>query len=105
MPRLIDADRIVYSWIIDNDGKEHDGVTLQSIIDKMPTVDAEPVHHGRWLDVLVADDEGETDGVECSVCGYTDINVYWAKTYHRFCPNCGAKMDGERREDGNNDRN
>ena len=38
------------------------------------------------------DDEGETDGVECSVCGYTDINEYWAKTYYRFCPNCGAKM-------------
>lgn len=40
MPRLIDANRIVYSWTIDNDGEEHDGVTLQSIIDKMPTVDA-----------------------------------------------------------------
>lgn len=56
-------------------------------------VDAEPVRHGRWLDVLVADDESETDGVECSECGYTDINVYWAKTYHKYCPNCGAKMD------------
>lgn len=38
--RLIDAERIVYSWIIDKDGEEHDGITLQSIIDKMPTVDA-----------------------------------------------------------------
>lgn len=38
--RLIDADRIVYSWHIDADGEEHDGVTLQSIIKKMPTVDA-----------------------------------------------------------------
>lgn len=38
--RLIDADKIVYSWTIDNDGEEHDGVTLQSIINKMPTVDA-----------------------------------------------------------------
>ena len=57
--------------------------------------ETESVKHGRWLDVLVADDEGETDGVECSECGYTDINVYWAKTYHRFCPNCGAKMDDE----------
>lgn len=46
-----------------------------------PVVDAEPVKHGQWLDVLVADDdEGETDGIKCSVCGYTDINVYWAKT-------------------------
>lgn len=39
-PRLIDARQIRYSWMIDADGEEHDGVTLQSIIDKMPTVDA-----------------------------------------------------------------
>lgn len=36
--RLIDADKIIYSWMYDNDGQEHDGVTLQSIIDKIPTV-------------------------------------------------------------------
>ena len=41
--RLIDAERIVYSWIIDKDGEQHDGVTLQSIIDKVPTVDAIPI--------------------------------------------------------------
>ena len=39
--RLIDADKIIYMWLKDQDGEEHDGVTLQSIIDKMPTV--EPV--------------------------------------------------------------
>lgn len=39
MSRYIDADKIIYTWLIDNDGKEHDGVTLQSVIDKMPTAD------------------------------------------------------------------
>lgn len=39
MPRYIDADKIIYIWLIDADGKEHDGVTLQSVIDKMPTAD------------------------------------------------------------------
>ena len=43
--RLIDADRIVYSWIIDADGEEHDGVTLQSIIHKMPTVANIPISY------------------------------------------------------------
>ena len=43
--RLIDANRIVYSWQIDADGQEHDGVTLQSIIDKMPTIKPEP----HWI--------------------------------------------------------
>lgn len=84
MPRLIDADAFF------NDFPEMRDYEYAS---QNYEVDAEPVRHGRWLDVLVVDDdEGETDGVECSVCGYTDINVYWAKTYHRFCPNCGAKM-------------
>jgi len=64
--RLIDADRIVYSWQIDVDGQEHDGVTLQSIIDKMPTINSQP----HWIpcserlpelddEVLVTDDRGE----------------------------------------------
>ena len=35
--RLIDADKIVYSWQQDRNGKFHDGVTLESIIDNIPT--------------------------------------------------------------------
>lgn len=51
------------------------------IIRDMPTVDAEPVRHGRWI---VADD-GVT---RCSIC-------YGASDYERsFCGDCGAKMDG-----------
>ena len=42
--RLVDADKIVYSWQIDADGQEHDGVTLKSIIDKIPTIDTEIIH-------------------------------------------------------------
>lgn len=56
---------------------------------------ANPVKHGRWLPVKVMDDEadfGEVDGAECSVCGYTTNSEYWAKTYDKFCPNCGADM-------------
>lgn len=43
--RLIDADKIMYSWITTPDGKEHDGVTLQSIIRQMPTIEPEQ----RWI--------------------------------------------------------
>ena len=104
MPRLIDANRIVYSWTIDNDGEEHDGVTLQSIIDKMPTVDAvpledyksmertvnkltkaiaeaEPVRHGHWIDV-----NGDGSLWRCSVCGETQC------CKSNYCGDCGAKM-------------
>lgn len=39
MSRYIDADKITYMWQYDADGEEHDGVTLQSIIRKLPTAD------------------------------------------------------------------
>ena len=66
------------------------------ILENLPPVKADPIKHGQWLSVKVMDDEadfGETDGAECSACGYTTINEYWAKTYYHYCPNCGAKMD------------
>ena len=40
MAELIDRKQIRYMWQTFNDGKWSDGVTLQSIIDRMPTVDA-----------------------------------------------------------------
>ena len=59
-------------------------------------VEFAPVKHGRWI---VCDDPYKTidgrvfDGYrECSVCGYTTNSEYWAKTYYKFCPNCGADM-------------
>ena len=53
----------------------------------MPTVDAEPVKHGRWIHKY-GDGHIEiaTLGGECSECGF--IN-----TVTPYCPNCGAKMD------------
>ena len=82
--RLIDADRIVYSWIIDADGEEHDGVTLQSIIHKMPTIDAVEVvrckdcenwdEHGHWC--TIRDSYG------------------WDYTPDDYC-SYGVKKDGE----------
>ena len=56
------------------------------MLDKMTTVDAEPVRHGRW--VLV-----NKDLSECSACGMIrNIHTQFAWAY---CPNCGAKMDLE----------
>lgn len=35
--RLIDANKIEYMWKQDRNGKFHDGVTLESIVNNMPT--------------------------------------------------------------------
>ena len=56
------------------------------------SVDAVEVVHGRWekRKAIVFDDE--MVGYRCSNC-----NTTWdAET--NYCPNCGAKMDGERKE-------
>ena len=64
-------------------------------LNTIPVVDAVPVVHGRWK--LVAWHRG-LKVVECSIC---IKRAYGATDY---CPNCGAKMDGERRdEDGSTD--
>lgn len=59
-----------------------------------PTVDAVEVVHGRWHDVYMTSPTTYT--ATCSVCNVrNDIPHPWRANY---CPNCGAKMDGERRE-------
>ena len=63
-----------------------------------PAVEAEPVRHGRWIDLgLEGDFSWQLDGrgscwrvYECSecygrLCGTPKTN---------YCPKCGAKMDG-----------
>lgn len=54
-------------------------------IDLMPDADVAPVVHGRWV-----------NGCQCSVCGdsHGPYNSRH-KPYYNYCPNCGAKMDGE----------
>ena len=86
--RLIDAERIVYSWIIDKDGEEHDGITLQSIIDKLPTVDAEPVRHGRW--------QKERNPMMYQIVPYVYVCSQCGTAFEYetpYCGECGAKMD------------
>ena len=58
-----------------------------NIIRRMPTIDTEPMKHGTWR-------KGENFGGkfrDCSVCNVRHYNV----SFWKYCPNCGAKMDGE----------
>ena len=60
-----------------------DAVSLVSKIPNAPTIEAEPVRHGKWI----AQDETYTRYF-CSEC--KDRNH---QGHEKFCPNCGAKMD------------
>ena len=65
--------------------------TLKSIrkfIANRPTVDAEPVRHGKWIN---AGHDAFTQYRRCSSCARLLEN---APAYD-YCPRCGAKMDGD----------
>jgi hypothetical protein len=66
------------------------GGCVQQYIDRAPTVDAVEVVHGRWLGGY--QQNGEHWRYElpyCSICGHRNDGIT------NYCPNCGAKMDGD----------
>lgn len=60
-------------------------------------INAVPVAHGKWI---YEGARGRFTACRCSVCGNVE-NADWAMISGEvnFCPNCGAKMDGERGAD------
>ena len=66
--------------------------TLVSDLRDMKAADVAPVRHWRWLGWGKSGTPTYENYGTCSVCG-EDAEIY---TEHRnYCPNCGAKMDGD----------
>lgn len=73
-------------------------------LDKMPTVDAVPVVHGKWI---IENTYPTSIGTHCDNCGWAwsngidavKLNPVFSLIKTNYCPNCGAKMDGEEKED------
>ena len=72
----------------------------ERVIDEQPTVDAVPVVHGDWVEKWRFKPNGipyhKVGDMECSVCHSDMLGRY----YSRYCPHCGAKMDGKENADG-----
>ena len=68
---------------------------LDDWVKTLPSADVVQVVHGKWIDEDPAFAEYFAN---CSVCGY-EIDVHNERGYFNFCPNCGAKMDGEEWQD------
>ena len=66
---------------------------LFDLMDRLPPVDAAKVMHGRWLDKTEVITNLHFPRVDCSVCGH----IFWhiSALSYNYCPNCGAKMDGD----------
>ena len=85
--RLIDADAL-WKEIITAFDDGLDLADLREHMDAQPTIEAEPVKHGRWI----YDDEAYPGGnpyghYVCDQCGE------YVPHKTNYCPNCGAKMD------------
>ena len=87
--RLIDADALLGKFY-----QERPTITdvddYYYLVEDAPTIDAEPVKHGRWKQCF-EDWRHQMEGDECSVCGFK----IFGRSDFNYCPNCGAKMDGE----------
>lgn len=70
-------------------------LAIISVIDDVPTIEAEPVRHGKWIEPVPG------DGFPyCSICKHEALDkglflnsrlMDWHRT--TYCPYCGARMD------------
>lgn len=94
MVRLIDADELIdvlnsqdlADWL-----SEQEEYTPASIVEHaletLPTVDAEPVRHGKWI-------FGTTLGHSWMKCSECCVSQNGQTATFTYCPNCGARMVG-----------
>lgn len=97
MPRCIDANALQAKLERKKAGVANQRYTegwndclmrIKSMVSKAPTIDTMLVVHGQW-----ETNSDRPDSLICSVCkcGFD----MWKHDPHNFCPNCGAKMEGE----------
>lgn len=93
MQRLIDADALKNDILksavmIDDTGIQTGYEIAIELINRQPTIDAEPVRHGKWIT------EECLPGVAvCSICGHEIRGI--GCQYTKYCDECGARMDEE----------
>lgn len=103
--RLIDADkeiRELEKMVVEGETFTTAVEFAKLILRDAPTVDAEPIRHGAWLPCdkegyilteTALRDGGRWYGYKCSECN----NIYHGNAFTKYCSNCGAKMDAERK--------
>lgn len=96
MARYIDAEKADVESISCFYGSECRIEDVQEWLDEQPTVDVVEAKRGEWIQL----DECANEGVYCSVCHKKVYKIEYANQALKsaYCPNCGAKMDGGKKE-------
>ena len=85
-----DAKKSLIGWDTDPTDEE-----IEYALDTIPAADVVEVVHGEWVEegchILV-----------CSKCNFEYDHSGMPDEGLNYCPNCGAKMDGERRLENEN---
>ena len=105
--RLIDADALIeahYDYCNTHHGEADCFYTWSlQLMENAPTIEAEPVRHGRWIKMSDADEVYWA----CSECGEDIPRIsHYNPQFDLFprlesidktnyCPNCGAKMENK----------
>lgn len=97
--RLIDVDVVRDNFadaIYDELFEDKDNYRANRIIDifcSLPRIEAELVKHGKWR--TAKNCTLPTKHFVCSEYnGLTIVSTFRNRCMYRYCPNCGAKMDG-----------
>lgn len=95
------AENLFYIVDPENDGSDggtiilmpgtYNSAEIEAMLENLPTADVAPVVHGEWYQCF-EDWRQQQEGNKCSVCGFEYYGTGMLR--FRYCPNCGAKMDG-----------
>lgn len=61
-------------------------VIVKHAIEAVPAADVAPVRYGEWIE--------RAWRPTCSLCGFSGSLIDAPISPFKYCPNCGAKMDG-----------
>lgn len=92
MSKYIDADAVLNNLPNDLPYK----ASVKRVLIQAPSADVVEVRHGEWEYRQL--DEYKYYEVTCSCCGakyWGNYDAYNEPDEFYYCPNCGAKMDGE----------
>lgn len=69
---------------------------VMSDISSIEAADVQPISHGRWENEYLDDDD--VWWADCTNCNNDAHSRFGKVSIYAYCPNCGARMDGEQND-------